>query len=137
AYLTVNSFNELVFVWSPGRNGKALWFTPVGGGYEAKFGARQILERVGDIWRITEPDGSIWEFSAIDELIEKHITPGGVVTEYLKEDGRVVEKKQTMGGVTESRVFSYTDDNVSTATLYRASVPIRRVVFDYYTTYEQ
>jgi hypothetical protein len=140
AYMTVNSANELAFVWTPGRGGKALWFEPVGGGYQGKFGARQVLEEVGDIWRITEPDGTIWEFSAIDELVSKHITPGGVVTEYLKDNGRIIEKLQVMGDYAESRVFSYTDGNVSTVTLSRGTdldpyeTLIRRFVLTYYTT---
>ncbi|WP_146561198.1 RHS repeat domain-containing protein [Posidoniimonas corsicana] len=120
-----------------------LRFSQSGSTYTALYGARQTLTLDGNTWRVTDPDGTVWEFDAIDELISRRVSPGGEVTEYLKEDGRVVEKRSTLGGDVESRVFAYNSDgNVETATLYRGTTgaphaeAVRRVVFAYYTALE-
>ena len=140
AYMTQGAGGGLVFVWSPGRGGKALWFTQSGSTYTAEFGARQTLVRDGNIWRVTDPDGTVWEFDVISELIAKQITPGGQVTEFLQDSGRIVEKRRTVGDDVESRVFAYTDNQVTTVTLYRGTVAqphqtaVERVLLAYYTS---
>lgn len=140
AYVTTTANDEIAFIWTPGQPGKAFWFSPSGGGYEPKYGAKQTLVLDGDVWRITDPDGTVWEFSAIDELISRQIDPGGQVTEYLKSGDEIVEKRRTDGDNVESRVFSYSDGMLSAVTLYRGTVSsphataIRKVVFSYYTS---
>jgi YD repeat-containing protein len=138
AYMTQTVNGELAFVWTPGQPGKEIWFSPSGATYTPKYGARQTLVRDGNIWRLTDPDGTVWEFDAITELVSKHIAPGGQVTEFLQDSGRIVEKRRTVGDNVEARVFAYQDDRVTTVTLYRgtASQPhqtaVARTVLAYY-----
>ncbi|WP_428305401.1 RHS repeat-associated core domain-containing protein [Lacipirellula sp.] len=138
AYMTQGSGGELAFVWTPGRGAKSIWFTQSGSTYTAEFGARQTLVRDANIWRITDPDGTVWEFDAITELVSKQITPGGQVTEFLQNAGRIIEKRRTVGDDVESRVFDYTDNLVTMVTLYRGTVAqphqtaVGRVLLAYY-----
>lgn len=139
AYKTTNPDNDLIFVWGPGRRQRRVFFNQSGSTYKAMYGARQTLTKDGNTWRITDPDGTVWEFSDIDNLIDRRVSPGGQVTEYLKEDTRVIEKRTTTNGDSESRVFAYDGDNLSTATLYQGTTSnpyataVRRVVLAYYT----
>jgi hypothetical protein len=57
-----SSSGDLVFAWSPGRRGKSVWFSQSGESYTPKYGARQTLTRDGDVYRLTDPDGTVWEF---------------------------------------------------------------------------
>lgn len=138
AYVSQSTGGDLVFVWSPGRRGKSVWFSQSGTTYTPKFGARQTLTRDGNTWRIAEPNGTVWEFDVISELVSKMIAPGGQVTEYLQSDGLITEKRRTVGNEVEARVFTYTNGNVSAVTLYRGvpttphQTAVRKVVFSYY-----
>ncbi|WP_425395007.1 RHS repeat-associated core domain-containing protein [Aeoliella sp.] len=140
AYMTTTTNGELAFVWSPGAKGKSVWFSQSGSTYTAKYGARETLERDGNIWRVTEPNGTVWEFDAIDELVLKMTTAGGEVTNYIHENNRIAEKRRSVNGQVESRVYSYnTDGNVESITLYRGTdatphaTAVRRAEFGYYT----
>jgi RHS repeat-associated protein len=140
AYMTQGTGGELAFIWTPGRGGKAIWFTQSGSTYTAEYGARQTLARDGNIWRVIDPDGTVWEFDVISELISKQITPGGQVTEFLQDSGRIVEKRRTAGDDVESRVFAYTGNLVTMVTLYRGTVAqphqtaVERVLLTYYSS---
>lgn len=138
AYMTQGANGDLVFVWSPGRKGKAVWFSQSGSTYTPKNGARQTLTRDGNTWRVTDPNGTVYEFDVISELISKQVTPGGQVTEYFQSGGLVTEKRRTVGNNVESRVFTYTNDNVSEVTLYRGTpttphqTAVYKAVLQYY-----
>jgi len=140
ATVSQDAQGDWVFVWTPGRGGKSVWFSQAGAAYVSKYGARQTLTLSGSTWRLTDPDGKVWEFDANSGLVSKMTSPGGQVTDFIQQSGRIVEKRWSFNGKVEARVFSYLNDRVSEVILYRGTTAtphqtaVRRALLVYYDT---
>ncbi len=75
----------------------------------AQVWARQTLTQDGTSWRITDPDGTVWEFDMTRKVIQSMTTPGGQVTEYDWDDtnGRFTQSIRTVGSNVEKRTYDY------------------------------
>ena len=146
AYVTQETGGSYAFVWTPGRGGKAVWFDQNGPNYEPKYGAKQTLTKSGDIWTVTDPDGTAWEFNDSRGFVSKMTTPGGQVTNYDWDipKGRISKTERNISGNIVTREFSYHETGdlagkVKEVTLKEqpsggGSATVRKLALDYYDT---
>lgn len=119
AYVTEDTNDDsLVFVWAPGRNGKAVWFDIVGEGFKAQDGGQQTLTLTDGIYRLTEPDATVWLFDGSTGLLTKKISSGQDAeweNFFNPVIGRIEESRRTAPTTQpdqiESRLYKYDENN--------------------------
>ncbi|WP_425400431.1 RHS repeat-associated core domain-containing protein [Aeoliella sp.] len=147
AYVTQETGGSYAFVWTPGRGGKAVWFDQSGPDYTAKYGAKQTLTKSGDIWTVTDPDGTAWEFKDSTGFISKMTTPGGQSTDYEWDatNGRISKTERNIGGNIVTREFSYHESGSLEGNIQEVSLKeepsgegvstVRKLALEYYDTF--
>lgn len=138
--------DSLAVVWTPQH---AVWFDKVSGSFIARYGAQHTLVKVSNVYKLTFPEGEVWEFHSPDQTTYpihsfKQVTsPGGIVTKvssYTASD-RIAETIRTEGSVSESYLYTYGSsgadaDRLQEVLLRRGSTSswtnIQRAVYTYH-----
>ena len=142
------------FLWDPSRCGKASFFSPSGNDWKLNNCCVDALTETVDSWRVSPPDGTVWEFDKSSGLVKKFVSSGDTATDFTYDSNikRITDMQRTFteGGNTtvESRKFDYFSsgdhqDQLQYITLRRATsttnpqwTSIRRVELVYYGSSE-
>lgn len=113
----------------------AIWFTRNGDAFTPDFSSRETLQLdvTANIYRFTELDGSVSEFSATTGGFLKRIDPAGnlLTVTALAADGFApaeVEREYSNGGVTTTEQFYYEYNDTDPSNMLLESVTLRRKV---------
>ena len=136
---------------------KAYWFDPSGGGYAARYGAKQTLvhDTASHVYRMTEPDGTFWEFYDFTQatlpegLFYRRVTPGGQTVAVTSCNGAQILQLQlsNSGASTPFERYDYsygavsgTSPQLTSAKLNRCNTTggtlaaVRQVNYTYYSS---
>ena len=135
---------------------KAYWFDPSGGGYAARYGAKQTLvhDTASHVYRMTEPDGTFWEFYDFTQatlpegLFYRRVSPGGQTVQVTSCNGAQILQLQlsNSGASTPFERYDYsygavsgTSPQLTSAKLSRCNTTggtlaaVRQVSYTYYS----